>query len=105
MKNDPQSVSVPGNSTSIRSEIAIVSHASQYQYQQSQYHNCSGLYAHKNGGAISSSNPDNLYNSSNGVHCGAGGRIPHQMNHGVNLPSKQHPMGNNCQQSAAPPHS
>eukprot|EP00957_Ditylum_brightwellii_P158053 12031364-Ditylum_brightwellii.AAC.1 len=81
MKNDHQSVSVPGNSTNTRSGITVVSHAT--QYQQSRYHNGNGSYAHKNGGTISLSYPDNLYNSSNGIHCRAGGRMPHQMNHVV----------------------
>eukprot|EP00957_Ditylum_brightwellii_P024172 1822497-Ditylum_brightwellii.AAC.1 len=88
MKKNPQSVPVPGNSTNIRTGIAVVAHAS--QYEQSNYHYDSGMYAHKNGGTISSSNPDNLYNSSNAVHCRAGGRIPDQMNYGVKLDSKHH---------------
>eukprot|EP00957_Ditylum_brightwellii_P139613 10641015-Ditylum_brightwellii.AAC.1 len=85
----PKYGSFPEGSASIRGGISNASHAT--SHQQSHCHNGSGLCAPENGGTISP-RPGIVYSASNGVHHGAGGRMPYQVNHGGHLPYQQHPM-------------
>eukprot|EP00957_Ditylum_brightwellii_P079848 6072265-Ditylum_brightwellii.AAC.1 len=85
----PKHESFPEGTANIKGGISNASHAT--SHQQSHCNNGSGLCARQNGGMIISPRPSTVFTTSNGVHHGAGSRMPYQVNHGGQLPYQQHP--------------